>query len=159
MTTNPKMTTEYFSVLFDYNRMANRSFLGLMQSMEDPSDRMVALMGHILNAQSIWLKRINREPDLPVPWRELEVENMPDLDDKNYLKTRQLLDKLESGRDYNLNSVIQYKNSKGLDFKNTIWEILLHIVNHSTYHRGQLAVLLKENNIEPPATDFIFYRR
>lgn len=37
------------------------------------------------------------------------------------------------------------------------WALLRHIVNHSTYHRGQLASKLKRFGIEPPNTDFFFW--
>jgi uncharacterized damage-inducible protein DinB len=37
------------------------------------------------------------------------------------------------------------------------WAMLRHIVNHSTYHRGQVAAKLKRFGIEQPITDFFFW--
>ena len=37
------------------------------------------------------------------------------------------------------------------------WAVLRHVVNHATYHRGQIASKLKRFGIEQPATDFIFW--
>ena len=37
------------------------------------------------------------------------------------------------------------------------WVVLRHIVNHSTYHRGQIASKLKRFGVEQPATDFVFW--
>jgi len=37
------------------------------------------------------------------------------------------------------------------------WVVLRHVVNHSTYHRGQVAAKLKRLGAEPPATDMIFW--
>ena len=37
------------------------------------------------------------------------------------------------------------------------WAVLRHIVNHSTYHRGQIAAKLKRWGVEPPATDLVFW--
>jgi uncharacterized damage-inducible protein DinB len=37
------------------------------------------------------------------------------------------------------------------------WAVLRHIVNHSTYHRGQIAAKLKRLGVEPPATDLVFW--
>jgi uncharacterized damage-inducible protein DinB len=39
------------------------------------------------------------------------------------------------------------------------WAVLRHVVNHATYHRGQVASKLKRLGVEPPATDFIFWVR
>ena len=50
-------------------------------------------------------------------------------------------------------------NSKGETFSNKIKDILFHIINHSTYHRAQIATDLKQNGIEPINTDYIFYKR
>jgi uncharacterized damage-inducible protein DinB len=37
------------------------------------------------------------------------------------------------------------------------WAVFRHVVNHSTYHRGQVASKLKRLGVEPPVTDFIFW--
>jgi uncharacterized damage-inducible protein DinB len=37
------------------------------------------------------------------------------------------------------------------------WAVLRHIVNHATYHRGQVAAKLKRLGVDPPATDMIFW--
>jgi uncharacterized damage-inducible protein DinB len=37
------------------------------------------------------------------------------------------------------------------------WMVIRHVVNHATYHRGQIASKLKRHGIEPPATDLIFW--
>jgi len=53
----------------------------------------------------------------------------------------------------------EYHNSKGTAFENSIFEMLFQAVNHSTYHRGQINSLLRQNGIEPVVTDYIFYKR
>lgn len=45
------------------------------------------------------------------------------------------------------------------EFTNTIGDILFHIVNHSTYHRGQIASDFRESDIEPLNTDYIMFKR
>ena len=54
---------------------------------------------------------------------------------------------------------IIYKNSKGIEFSNTVQDVIFHVINHSTYHRAQIASDLKANGIEPINTDYIFYKR
>ncbi|MBI3466927.1 MAG: hypothetical protein HY000_28265 [Planctomycetes bacterium] len=44
-------------------------------------------------------------------------------------------------------------------YRNTVCDILIHVVNHSSYHRGQLAILLGQEEKTPPVTDYIAYLR
>ena len=55
--------------------------------------------------------------------------------------------------------MIFYKNTKGRKYESTIREIITQVINHSTYHRGQMAMLLSNSGMQPPATDYIAYRR
>ncbi len=53
-----------------------------------------------------------------------------------------------------------YENSKGEQFKQPIFQMLLHVFNHGTYHRGQLVTMLRQLGVENiPATDFIVWSR
>ena len=55
---------------------------------------------------------------------------------------------------------VNYKNLKGEPFKQPLYQILLHIFNHGTYHRGQLITILHQLNIQNiPQTDFIVWTR
>ncbi|UWX55137.1 hypothetical protein NYZ99_00365 [Maribacter litopenaei] len=54
---------------------------------------------------------------------------------------------------------IDYENSEGRLFTNNIKDILFHIINHSTNHRGQIAVDFRNNNLEPLVLDYVFYKR
>jgi uncharacterized damage-inducible protein DinB len=62
---------------------------------------------------------------------------------------------IENQRDDKLLRPIVYKNSEGTPWANRIEEIIQHVSMHSAYHRGQIALLMRENGINPPATDFI----
>ncbi|MEX0845990.1 MAG: DinB family protein, partial [Balneolaceae bacterium] len=55
--------------------------------------------------------------------------------------------------------IIEYSNSKGVTFRNSVEEILMHIVIHGQHHRAQIAKLLRKTGITPPVTDFIFFLR
>lgn len=55
--------------------------------------------------------------------------------------------------------VIWYKSFAGREFQNPVWQIVLHVVNHATQHRGQVSAMLRMAGVAPPATDLIaFYR-
>ena len=59
-----------------------------------------------------------------------------------------------------LNAKIAYKNLNGLPYETPLWQMLQHVVNHGTYHRGQVTTMLRQLGAAPPkATDLIFYFR
>jgi uncharacterized damage-inducible protein DinB len=56
--------------------------------------------------------------------------------------------------------VFAYYNSKKEFFKQPVYEMLLHLFNHQTYHRGQIVTMMRQNGISKiPPTDFIVFSR
>jgi uncharacterized damage-inducible protein DinB len=55
--------------------------------------------------------------------------------------------------------VITYRAMNGSPYANPLGELLRHVVNHGTYHRGQVATLLRQLGVKPPQTDLILYYR
>jgi uncharacterized damage-inducible protein DinB len=54
---------------------------------------------------------------------------------------------------------VDYKDMKGNPHRTPVWQIVLHVVNHATLHRGQVMSLLRQLGATPPATDLIYYYR
>ena len=54
---------------------------------------------------------------------------------------------------------ISYKDLKGNPYESPLWQILLHVVNHATHHRGQVSGFLRAMGHTPPALDLIAYYR
>jgi uncharacterized damage-inducible protein DinB len=55
--------------------------------------------------------------------------------------------------------VVDYKDLKGNPHQTPVWQIVLHVVNHATLHRGQAMSLLRQLGVAAPPTDLIFYYR
>lgn len=55
--------------------------------------------------------------------------------------------------------VLEYRFISGAEARSPIYETLLHVVNHGTYHRGQIVTMLRKQGAEPIATDFIHFVR
>lgn len=55
--------------------------------------------------------------------------------------------------------VVHYKNLKGDPSQTPVWQIVLHVVNHATLHRGQVMGMMRQLGGTPPPTDLIFYYR
>lgn len=116
-------------------------------------EKALRLFSHILNAQHIWNCRIAGTTPLVGVWDLNPAAGLADKDRENYRHTNDLLDYTD------LETPVDYKTSGGASFTNNTKDILFHIINHSTYHRGQVASLLRTAGIDPPATDYIFYKR
>ena len=67
-----------------------------------------------------------------------------------------LLDKLTPEK---LAAGLTYRNTKGVEFKTPIQDVLMHLVLHSAYHRGQVAAAVREAGGKPAATDYVVYLR
>ncbi|MFN3405960.1 MAG: DinB family protein [Cytophagaceae bacterium] len=145
---------EFFIDLFNYNHSCNQKLAdAFVTNSGNTSDKSVKLFSHILNAHHIWNHRINsQQPKFPV-WELQSVDQFKNTDRVNYEQTIQILD----NADYS--SILNYTTSRGDSFSNSIREILFHIINHSTYHRGQIASDFRQSGLEPLASDYIFYKR
>lgn len=110
-----------FDRLLDYDRWANRRWLPIVESNEV----LRPIFSHILNAQAIWFRRV-ADPDFSLP------EAFSDQIDNNHAAWKSIL----PNRD--LNEVIHYRNLAGVPHECPFGEILMHVINHGTYHRGQL---------------------
>ena len=52
-----------------------------------------------------------------------------------------------------------FRNNAGAESTMPYWQIALHVINHGSYHRGQVATMLRQAGIVPPGTDLITYYR
>lgn len=55
--------------------------------------------------------------------------------------------------------VIEYRNLKGDAFSGRLWPLVQHVTNHGSYHRGQVAVFLRQLGMKPPTTDLVAFDR
>lgn len=142
-----------FENLFEYNHHFNAKYIELIEQNSDTvSDKIFTLINHTINAQQIWNARILKEIQFD-PWQINDWKLINKINDLNYKKSLTTVNEIDAEYE------IIYQNSKGIEFSNKIKDILFHIVNHSTYHRAQIASELKNCKIEPINSDYIFYKR
>lgn len=142
--------------LWSYNDWANKLVIKTMKSQINTlPPKCLLLLSHIVNAQIIWLCRLNGQiPDLGV-WDE---HNLITCEKYHNLASAGLGEKIRKYKDYEIHR-IQYKNTKNDEFDNSIEDILLHTFNHGTYHRAQIAAEMRKNGLEPISTDYILFIR
>ncbi len=150
--TNRKMK-EFFKDIFEYHNHFNQKLIEqLIDNESELSERIIPLLSHSINAQQIWNARIMEKEKLGVH-QVHTLEKCKGIDNENYRKTLEILDKRE------LDETIIYMNSKGTEFNNSIQQILFHVANHFSHHKGQIISDLRQSGIDPIVTDYIFYKR
>ena len=154
----PFFMKKQFIDLFKYNHWANLRMLGAIEEHDLDDDMLLKLFSHLLSSQIIWLNRIKELPTSPFPlWEKYKLNELKSMVRES---TDNWLNYVEHGHKKDtFEEMIFYRNTKGEKFENTIRHIITHVINHSTYHRAQMAMRLRELSIDPPATDFIVYSR
>lgn len=143
---------EHLAEMFRYNRWANRRLLLALRRQEISDEEILRVMAHALLAERIWLERIQAEAPSSAPWRDLSLSDCEALAEENASAIEALLDELSESE---LENPMTCKNSKGIEFSNTIGEALTHLSLHSAYHRGQVAHEMRVLGNEPANTDYI----
>jgi uncharacterized damage-inducible protein DinB len=114
---------------------------------------------HIWDAESIWWQRLKLQERINIP-SETFKGTMKELGNNLLQQNKQWNEWIENAQTHMLEHVFQYQNSKREQFKQPTYQMLLHLFNHGTYHRGQLVTMLRELGVEKiPQTDFIVWSR
>lgn len=140
--------------LYDYNFNANRSLIEALKEAEPDHPEIDRIFSHILNAHHIWNKRIQGEKSKFAvfdihpweEWSELHYDNQRD--------SFEILSRYE-----NMDKRVEYSNSKGEHHSASLDHILFHIINHSTQHRGQLLMKMRELGMDPLSLDLIHFKK
>lgn len=142
--------------LIHHLRWADAAALEALRTSPGPDARTLTIYAHILGAEAVWLARLaGRRPDVAV-WPVLSLDEAASLAVRN---ADELDARLASLTAEDLGREIEYRNSAGLEFRSTIEDILLHVMLHGSYHRGQVMLLIRTGGGEPASTDYIAFVR
>ena len=161
------MNPQHFRRLYDYNAWANRRTLEscvalapaqftrpLGSSFSSVRDTLV----HILQGEWFWHERwLGRSP-AAVP----TVQPYPDVAGvREQWKPIEssILGFVNSRTAEDLERVLHYRTTEGHANSQPLWQMLQHLANHGSYHRGQITTLLRQLGAAPAATDLILYYR
>lgn len=146
---------KYFLKLYQYNAWANKRVIDCLTRQHIGDQKILSIMGHIVAAQYLWLHRIKGLPAAPVKlWDDYtldQVSGMAEDVGKLWLEFVETTD--------NFDRELTYRNYTNDPYTNNVEMIMMHLVNHSSYHRAQIAMLLRQKGFEPINTDFITYDR
>ena len=156
---------DYIQQAYTYMYWANQRYFAvaegltneqLHQSQGHSWGDVHATLVHMMSSEWVWLQRWHGSTpkghldkaeyptlaDLKKRWGEVEAEMRAFIDDQ-----------IEQG----LQSEITYTNFRGEIFRVPLWQMLAHIVNHETHHRGELAAMYALMGVNHPEEEMIQY--
>ena len=143
--------------LFEYNGWANRKAIQSIKDSSSQSTKAISALSHLLIAEKTWLVRmIDAEKASTEFWTETTLAGCEALADEAGGEYSEFVSALTEEK---LDLVVSYTNSKGVGYRTPIREILTHVLMHSTYHRGQVAMAVRAAGDAPAASDYIIFVR
>jgi uncharacterized damage-inducible protein DinB len=147
---------QYFKQLFEYDLWASHELFDKFEKQFPQNPRIYELFSHLISAQRIWLDRILGIPQSVERFQDrLPIEMKEDL--QNYhMAWMEFIDHLQPS---DFDRVVSYVHPNGQPYNEPLVDIMAHVINHGTHHRGSLIVLMKEEGFVPPTLDLIHYLR
>ena len=156
-----------FKELYAFNRWANLRMLEAASALTD--EQLIQDLGssfpcvrdtlvHIMSAEWVWLARWKgfSPTSFPEQWKPLMLYDIKQewtvVDTELQLYVRSL-------HDSDLERTISYRNIAGEPFTTPLPQMLRHLVNHGSYHRGQITTMLRQLSVPAPSTDLIAWYR
>lgn len=128
------------------------------QSIGGPFGSFEKLLTHLWDVEELWWQRLKlvEHPVAPSLSFSGDVSALC----VHWLKaSEQWKTWVASTTDATLQHTIEYRNSKREAFKQPVQQILLHLFNHQSFHRGQVSHALRTLGVQPPVLDYIHWSR
>lgn len=156
---------EQITHLYEYNEWATNHLIEAASALsgDDLAERrgdylsILHLFGHIAAAEINWLERWNTGRNTTAT---TELQKMPDIGTvrasftASHLGLREFIAGLTDER---LDAPLEFRDSAGTLFTRPLWQLMMHVANHGTYHRGEIAMMLTDLGHSPGDLDFIFW--
>lgn len=161
------MSPDEIRQLFDYNAWANQRSLDaaaaltaedFVKPLGSSFSSVRDTLAHVWGAEWLWLERFQGVSPASMP-EVGQFNDLPSLQTR-WQQDQQRLQKFVSTLTQDdLNRVHEYRTLNFGQYKNLLWQSMQHLVNHGTYHRGQIVTMLRQLNVKPLSSDLIhFYR-
>ena len=163
------MMFEKFRQLAAYNRWANARLFAAAMDLPDQAYRLHVgvffgslhgTLNHLLLTDRLWLKRLTGEGEYPSQLGEILYEDRVELIRARVVEDNRLIEVVAKYDDTALGQLHSYKTSSGMPHSQVLADILLHLFNHQTHHRGHahacLSILTGE---DPPSLDLLVFQR
>ncbi len=144
----------FFEELFIYNQMVNGKIMDCVLVNKGPlPSRILELVSHIVLVHGSWNQRMSGSEGEKHLWKVLEEKEITLANKANFFNSIEII------KNNPLENNFEYRNTKGDIFVNSFRDVLFHIINHSSYHRGQINAELTRAGLAPAITEYIYYKR
>jgi uncharacterized damage-inducible protein DinB len=126
----------------------------LTRDMQTSHSSVWGTLEHIYKADTVWLKRLGGDGNAKLADAE-PVSDLSGLQKSWQRVLAGLISLAGSLNDADWKRMAEYRLGNGDQWRSPLYETFLHLVNHGTYHRGQMATMLRQLGAEPIPTDFI----
>lgn len=148
-------TVEHLRHLFAYNDWANRRIVAAVRSAA--SERSLQILSHLLITENEYYERLYGKDSTGFEfWPVMSIDECGDLARTTAERFEKLLRRFDEG---GLEFTSRYKTSEGDEKVNDYREMLTHVLFHSSIHRGNIMLKLREDGFVPPQIDYIIYLR
>ncbi|HEY0752060.1 MAG TPA: DinB family protein [Chitinophagaceae bacterium] len=151
-----------------YHQWANQLIIDRIQKLpSELHDKKVpgsfpglqATLLHIWDAESIWWQRMKLQENIIVPSANF-TGGINEISKSLMFQSRQWQEWISNAQEHMFDHEFIYYNTKKEKFKQSVYQVILHVFNHGTYHRGQLVNILRQLDVDAiPQTDFIIWSR
>jgi uncharacterized damage-inducible protein DinB len=150
-----------------YNLWANRRLVEQVAQLPDEQIKQEMVSSfpsiyktilHLMEVENIWWERLKLVEHTTISgWF---TGDFSELSKKLIQFSERWNDWVQQTNDANITHVFGYQNSKKEQFKQPVYEMLLHLFNHQTHHRGQVVTMLRQLGVEKIAPlDFLIFIR
>ncbi len=145
----------YFKKLYTYNQWCNQALVSRLSPLSDVPSEVIRRLSHIVAAEEIWYHRIKPLSLEPLPL--FEIQSWKILTPRLKESAQRWLELVDHTDNYQ--QLISYHTTSGTPYQTSLDDILIHLAHHGSYHRGQMATLLRQAGLEPVITDYIAFCR
>ena len=159
---------ELLSAYAAYNLWAHEQITNAILEMDEHLHQQIvkssfpnlyATVLHLWDAESIWWQRMEGHQQMVIPSKQFNP-NMKETVNGLLQQAGEWQRFVQHATEEQLQREFYYKNLKGEPFRSAVWQVVHHLFNHGTYHRGQLVTMMRELGATTvPATDFIHWYR
>ncbi|MGQ8366547.1 DinB family protein [Glaciecola sp. 1036] len=169
-------TKDHFQLMAQYNQWMNDKLYKVLDCLDEGTliedkgaffGSILGTLNHILVADIIWLQRFSTHLssrallanvaalEAPRSLDQIYISDILSLAERRTWLDQQILHWISGIQENDLDSVIHYANTKGVESNKQLSFLIMHFFNHQTHHRGQLTTLLAQQNIDIGVTDLL----
>lgn len=148
---------EYLMRLFNYNHWANEMLIEALENQKIKNEYIDTIISHVLNAQYLWFARFY--PKKKFSYKFWDVHQPAKLKEMNDEVASLFIEYIANIKPKDLINKVEYTTTEGEIYFNSLFDIFVHIANHSAHHRGQITHKMSELGKLTPKIDYIIYSR